>query len=74
MNSGATAAAITSWGDQQIVATVSRIGQGVHAATVTRSGSVTPSNAFNFTAYQSTLIPVTFSYQWSLSLCPYQPI
>ncbi len=58
---GATAAVITSWNDQQIVATVPSVGQGVHALTVTRSGSVTPSNAFNFTAYQAKLIPVTFT-------------
>ncbi len=58
---GATAAAITSWSDQQVVATVPAIGQGVHAITVTRSGSATPSNAFNFSAYQAKLIPVTIS-------------
>lgn len=58
---GATAASIVSWSDQQVVATVPAVAQGVHAITVTRSGSVTPSNAFNFTAYQAKLIPVTFS-------------
>ncbi len=57
----ATNAAITSWSDQQIVATVPNVGQGVHAVTVTRSGSATASNAFNFTAYQAKLIPVTFT-------------
>lgn len=58
---GTTAAAITSWSDQQIVATVPAVGQGVQALTVTRSGSGTASNAFNFTAYQAKLIPVTFT-------------
>lgn len=58
---GTTAATITSWNDQQIVATVPAVGQGVHAVTVTRSGSVTPSNSFNFTAYQAKLVPVTFT-------------
>ena len=58
---GTTAATITSWNDQQIVATVPAVAQGVHALTVTRSGSVTPSNSFNFTAYQAKLVPVTFT-------------
>jgi glycosidase len=58
---GTTTAAITSWSDQQIVATVPTVGHGVHAVTVTRSGSGTLSNAFNFTAYQAKLIPVTFT-------------
>ena len=57
----ATNAAITSWSDQQIVATVPNVGQGVHAVTVIRSGSAIASNAFNFTAYQAKLIPVTFT-------------
>lgn len=58
---GATTAAITSWSDQQIVATVPAVGQGLHALTVTRAGSATASNAFNFTVYQAKLIPVTFT-------------
>jgi glycosidase len=58
---GATAAAITSWSDQQVVATVPNVGQGTQAITVTRSGSATASNAFNFTAYQAKLVPVTFT-------------
>ena len=58
---GTTAAAITSWNDQQIVATVPTVGQGTQVVTVTRSGSVTPSNGFNFSVYQAKLIPVTFT-------------
>ena len=61
MNFGTTAAAITNWSDQQVLATVPTIGRGMHAITVTRSGSAKPSNGFNFTAYQAQLIPVTFS-------------
>ncbi|MGE4073077.1 MAG: alpha-amylase family glycosyl hydrolase [Lysobacterales bacterium] len=58
---GATAASVLSWSDQQVVATVPSVGQGVSAVTVTRSGSTTPSNSFNFTVYQAKLIPVTFT-------------
>jgi glycosidase len=58
---GATAAAITSWSDQQIVATVPNVGQGTQVITVTRSGSAAASNGFNFTAYQAKLVPVTFT-------------
>ena len=58
---GSTAASIISWNDQQVVATVPAVSQGTHAVTVTRSGSVTPSNTFSFTAYQGKLIPVTFT-------------
>jgi glycosidase len=58
---GATAAAITSWSDQQVVATVPNVGQGTQIITVTRSGSATASNGFNFTAYQAKLVPVTFT-------------
>jgi glycosidase len=58
---GATHAVVASWSDQQIVATVPTVAQGVHAITVRRSGSATWSNAFDFTAYQARLIPVTFT-------------
>ncbi|MEO8672207.1 MAG: alpha-amylase family glycosyl hydrolase [Tahibacter sp.] len=58
---GATTAAITSWSDQQIVATVPTTGQGTYAVSVTRSGSATASNAFNVDVYQAKLIPVTFT-------------
>ena len=61
MNFGTTAAAITNWSDQQVLATVPTIGRGMHAITVTRLGSAKPSNGFNFTAYQAKLVPVTFS-------------
>ena len=37
------------------------VGQGTQVVTVTRSGSVTPSNGFNFSVYQAKLIPVTFT-------------
>jgi glycosidase len=58
---GSTNAAIVSWSDQQVVATVPAVAQGVHAVTVRRAGSSTASNAFNFTAYQAKLVPVTFT-------------
>ena len=58
---GTTAAAITSWSDQQIVATVPNVGQGSSVVTVTRSGSPTASNGFNFSVYQARLVPVTFT-------------
>jgi glycosidase len=58
---GATSATITSWSDQQVVATVPNVGQGNQVITVTRSGSATASNGFNFTAYQAKLVPVTFT-------------
>ena len=58
---GTTSAAITSWSDRQIVATVPNVGQGTQVVSVTRSGSSTASNGFNFTAYQARLVPVTFT-------------
>ncbi len=67
---GTTAASITSWSDQQIVATVPTVGQGVSAVTVTRSGSSTASNAFNFTVYQAKLVPVTFTVTNALPTNP----
>lgn len=58
---GTTSATVQSWSDQQIVATVPAVGQGVSALSVTRAGSTTASNTFNFTVYQAKLIPVTFT-------------
>ncbi len=58
---GTTNASVVSWSDQEIVANVPAVGQGTHAVSVTRSGSSTASNTFNFDVYQAKLIPVTFS-------------
>jgi glycosidase len=58
---GTTTATVQSWNDNQIVATVPNIGQGSAAITVSRAGSSTASNAFNFGVYQAKLIPITFT-------------
>lgn len=58
---GTTTAAITSWSDKEIIATVPTVTQGTYAVTVTRSGSATASNTFNFNVYQAKLVPVTFT-------------
>ncbi len=58
---GTTAAGIVSWNDQEVVATVPAVAQGVQAITVTRSGGGAASNGFNFSVYQAKLIPVTIS-------------
>ncbi|MCB1626703.1 MAG: IPT/TIG domain-containing protein [Xanthomonadales bacterium] len=58
---GSTTAAIVSWSNQQIVATVPNIGQGTQPLTVRRAGSTVNSNAFDFDIYQARLIPVTFT-------------
>jgi glycosidase len=57
---GTVSAAITSWSDRQVVATVPFVGQGTYAVTVTRAGGAA-SNAFNFDVYQAKLVPVTFT-------------
>jgi glycosidase len=58
---GSASAAITSWTDRQIVATVPSGVSGVQPVSVTRSGSSTASNTFNFGVHPAKLIPVTFT-------------
>lgn len=58
---GSTTAAIVSWSNQQIIATVPNVSQGTRALTVRRAGSSTNSNAFDFDIYQGKLVPVTFT-------------
>lgn len=58
---GTVSAAITSWSDREIVATVPIVAQGTYAVTVTRSGGGAASNAFNVDVYQARLVPVTFT-------------
>lgn len=67
---GTTVAAISSWKDQEIVATVPAVGQGNVAVTVTPAGSGTASNAFTFGVYQAKLIPVTFTINNALATQP----
>ncbi len=67
---GTTTAAITSWSDQQIVASVPNVGQGAQVVSVTRSGSAVASNGFNFTAYQAKLVPVTFTVTNAIATNP----
>lgn len=58
---GTTTATIHSWKDQEIVASIPAVAQGIHALTVRRSGSAVNSNAFNVNVYQAKLVPVTFT-------------
>ena len=60
MKFGTTAAAITSWSDTKIVATVPAVAGGGYSVTVTNNGG-TASNGIQFTVLTAKLIPVTFT-------------
>ncbi|HYP30067.1 MAG TPA: alpha-amylase family glycosyl hydrolase [Blastocatellia bacterium] len=56
---GTTTASVVSWTNTKIVATVPAVTNGIQNITVTRGAQV--SNAYQFTALQAKLIPVTFT-------------